>query len=135
MFLEHTGEMLGVFEAEEIGGFGDGLSVMQKGDSFLHDEVADDDGCCLAGGLANEVAEIVGRKEQFLCTITDSGQTEGALAAFIVIAVQQVVESFQQIVVSCGFCLKLTLVENRAIFQYQFEVSDDDAAQVFVIRL
>ena len=86
MFLEHTGEMLGVFEAEEIGGFGDGLSVMQKGDSFLHDEVADDDGCCLAGGLTDKVAEIVGREKQFLGTIADGGQAKFVLAAFIIIA-------------------------------------------------
>ncbi len=86
MFLEHAGEMLGIFEAEGVGSFGDGLAVVQKGCGSLHDEVADDSGCCLARSLTDKVAEIVGREKQFLGTIADGGQAKFVLAAFIIIA-------------------------------------------------
>ena len=59
MFLERVGEVLGVFEAEEVGGLGDGLVVAQVGGGFLHHEVADDGGGSLASGLTDEVAEVV----------------------------------------------------------------------------
>ena len=60
VFLEHTGEVLGIFEAEEIGGFGNGFPLVQEGGGLLHHEVADDGGGCLTSGLADEVAKIVG---------------------------------------------------------------------------
>ena len=135
VLLERASEVLGVFEAEEVGGLGDGLAVAQVGGGFLHDKVADDGGGSLAGGLTDEVAEVVGREEQFLGTITDGGQAERALAAFAVIAAQQVVEAFQQVVVGCGLGLNLPLIEDGAILQNQFEIGDDDAAQVFVVGL
>ena len=135
MFLKHAGEMLGVFEAEEVGGFADGLTFMQKSGGSLHDEVTNDGGCCLARSLTYKVTEIVGRKKQFLGAITDGGQAKLTLPSFAIIAFQQVVKAFQQVIVGCGLRLELTFIEHGAIFQYQFEVSDDDAAQVFVIRL
>ena len=135
MFLEHAGEVLGIFEAKEVGGFADGLTFMQKSGGSLHDEVTNDGGCCLTRGLTDKVAEIVGRKKQFLGAITDGGQAKLTLPSFTIIVSEQVVKALQQIIVGIGFGLKLALVEHRAILQYQFEVSNDDAAQVFVIRL
>ena len=73
MLFEHAGEVLGVFEAEEVGGFGDGFSAVQEGGGLLHHEVADDGGGCLTSGLADEVTKIVGREKQLLGTITDGG--------------------------------------------------------------
>ena len=57
------------------------------------------------------------------------------MAAIAVIAAQQVVEAFQQVVVGCGLGFKLPLIEDGAILQNQFEIGDDDAAQVFVVGL
>ena len=128
VFLEHAGEMLGIFEAEGVGSFGDGLAVVQKGCGSLHDEVTDDSSSRFTRSLTDKVAEIVGRKKQFLGAITDGGQAKLTLPSFAIIA-------FQQVIVGCGLRLELTFIEHGAIFQYQFEVSDDDAAQVFVIRL
>ena len=95
VFLEHTGEVLGVFETEEVRGFGDGLSAVQEGGGLLHHEVADDGGGCLTSGLADEVTKIVGREKQLLGAVSDGGQAEGALAAFIIIAVQKSIKTFQ----------------------------------------
>ena len=86
MSLEHTGEVLGVFESEDVRGFGDSLPVVKEGGGLLHHEVADDGGGCLTSGLADEVTKIVGREKQLLGTIADGGQAKFVLASFIVIA-------------------------------------------------
>ena len=134
MLLELAGEVLGIFEAEEVGGFGDGFAIMQVGGGSLHHEIADDGGGCLACCLTDEIAEVVGRKEQLLRTITDGGQTELALTSFAIIVSEQVIEALQLIVVDCNLRLELTLIESGTILQYQFEVSDDDAAQMLAVR-
>ena len=99
MFLEHAGKVLGIFEAEEVGGFCDGLPVVQKSGGTLHHEVTDDGGSSFTCCLTHKVAEIVGRKKQLLSTITDGGQAKLALPSFAIIVSEQVIESFQQIVV------------------------------------
>ena len=86
MFLEHACEVLGIFEAKEVGGLADGLAVMQKSGGSLHHEVTDDSSSCLTRSLTHKVAEIVGREKQLLRTITDGGQAKFVLTAFIIIA-------------------------------------------------
>ena len=85
MFLELAREVLGIFETEEVRGLADGFAIMQVSGGSLHHEIADDESCCLTCSLADKVAEVVGRKEQLLSTITDSGQAKLALTSFIII--------------------------------------------------
>ena len=63
MLFEHAGEMLWVFEAEEVGGFCDAFAITKAGCGLLHHEVADDDSRCLTRALTDEIPEVVGRKE------------------------------------------------------------------------
>ena len=58
MLLEHAGKVLGIFEAEEVGGFADGLTFMQKSGGSLHHKVADDSGSSFTCSLTHKVAEI-----------------------------------------------------------------------------
>jgi hypothetical protein len=60
MLLEDTGEMLGVFKAQEVRGLADGFPVVQVSSGFLHHEVADNGSGRLACELTDEVAKIVG---------------------------------------------------------------------------
>ena len=85
MFLELAGEMLGIFESEEVRGLADGFAIMQVSGGSLHHEIADDESCSLTCSLADKVAELVGRKEQLLSAITDGGQAKLALTSFIII--------------------------------------------------
>ena len=85
MFLELACEVLGIFESEEVRGLADGFAIMQVSGGSLHHEIADDESCCLTCSLADKVAKVVGRKEQFLSAITDGGQAKLALTSFIII--------------------------------------------------
>ena len=54
MFLELAGEVLGIFETEEVRGLADGFAIMQVSGGSLHHEVADDGCGCLACSLTDK---------------------------------------------------------------------------------
>ena len=97
MFLKLAGEVLGIFEAEAFGGFGDGFAGEQERLRALHDETADVGDGRLARQFANQVAEIVGGQEKLLGAVLDRGQAQRALDAVVVVMLKQVLEARQQV--------------------------------------
>ena len=89
--------MLGIFEAEALGGFGDGRALKQERLRVLHNETADVRGGGFARQFADQVAEVVGGQEEFLSAVFDGGQAHRALGAIVVIMLQEVFEARQQI--------------------------------------
>ena len=97
IFLELAGEVLGIFEAEAFGGFGDGRATEQERLGALHNEAADMGCGRLACQFADEVTEIVGGQEEFLGAVLDRRQSQRALNAVVVVMLQQVLEARQQV--------------------------------------
>lgn len=87
MLFEHTGEVLRIVEAKQVGGFGDGEALQKDGLRPLHDETADVGGGRTARQFAGEVAEIVRREEQLLGAVFHRGQALLTLQALVIILI------------------------------------------------
>ena len=101
ILLELAREVLGIFEAETFGGFGDGGALKQKRLRALHDEATDVGSGRLACQFADQVTEIVGGQEEFLGAIFHCRQSHRALDAVVVVMLKQVLKACQQVGV-CG---------------------------------
>ena len=73
MFFEDAGEVLRIVETEEAGGIGDAGAREQQLLCALHDEASNVVGGGVARQFVNEVAKVVGRKEEFAGTVADGG--------------------------------------------------------------
>ena len=60
MFLEETGEVLGVFETKGVGGLGDGEAADQQALGTVDEEALDDLRGVLARDAAHHIAKIAG---------------------------------------------------------------------------
>ena len=101
VFLELASEVLRIFEAEALGGFGDGGTLKQERLRALHDEATDVGSGGLACEFADQVAEVVGGQKKFLGAIFHCWQAQRALGAVVVVMLQEVLETRQQVGV-CG---------------------------------
>ena len=93
LLLEHPAEMLRVFEAEAVGHLGDGFPCRQPVLCKLYDELADVVARRVAGGLLDDIAEIVGGHAELVGTILHGGQAEGQLELVLEIVAEQAVEA------------------------------------------
>ena len=111
MFLEETGEVLGVFEAEGVGGLGGGEPTDQQALGATDKEALDDLCGTLARNTSHHIAEIAGRQAEFGGAIFHVRQTVLPLQTSRVIVGEYSLESRLQVVLSLGGILKLTLIE------------------------
>lgn len=88
MLLEDAREMLGIIEAKTLGCFRDGRPANQQCLCTLHDKPSDVRGGGGTCQLADEIAEVIGRQEQLLCTVFHGGQTKLLLHTSIIILQQ-----------------------------------------------
>ena len=79
MLFEHACEVLGVVEAKVLGRGGDACAADELLLRLCHDEPADDIAGGVAGDLAYEVAEVVGREEEFLGAVLHRRQAQRQL--------------------------------------------------------
>ena len=134
MTLERTREMLGIVEPQHFCCFGDGVANGEQLLGALHDEAADGRGGIVARHLADEVAEVVGREEQLLGTVAHGGQAVLAVEALVVVALQQGIEAYQQVVgLALGLGLELAVVEAGTVFENQLEIGHHDGLQALVV--
>ena len=126
LLLEHSAEMLGVFEAEAVRHLRHrlpgGKPVLGKPD----DEAADVVACRVAGGLFDYVTEIVGRHAKFVRAILHGRQAKRKLELLVVIIPQQVFEAGQNIGILDFTCGKLAVVETLAKVEGKLDVVYQD---------
>ena len=89
--------MLRVFEAEAVGHLGDGFPCRKPVLGKLEDEPPDVAARRVAGGLLNNIAEIVGRHAEFVGAILHGGQAEGQLEFILEIVAKQAVEADEDV--------------------------------------
>ncbi len=65
MFLEKTGEVLGVFETKGVGGLAGGETADQQALGTVDEKALDDLRGTLAGDTPYHIAEITGREAEF----------------------------------------------------------------------
>ena len=93
MFLEETGEVLGVFEAEGVGCLGGGEPTDQQALGATDKEALDDLCGTLARNASHHIAEIAGRQAEFGGTIFHVGQAVLSLQASLVIVGEYTLKS------------------------------------------
>ncbi len=76
MFLEETGEVLRIFEAEDIGGLGGGEATDQQALGTVDEETLDDLRGTLARNAPHHIAEITRRQAELGGAIFHVGQSE-----------------------------------------------------------
>ena len=95
--FEESGEMIGEFEAEEVGGFGDVVTVHQQALGLVDDVIVDVSDGCAACGLVDDVAEVTRRIGQFGSTVSNGRQAMSKLPILAEILLEQGMETFQQV--------------------------------------
>ena len=85
MLLEETGEVLGIFETEGVGGLGGGETADQQALGTGDKETLDNLCGTLARNTSHHIAEIAGRQAEFGCAIFHVGQAVLPLQAPLVI--------------------------------------------------
>ena len=73
--LEEAGEMIGKFEAEEVGGLADVMSVHQQALGLIDDIIVDVSDGCATCGLVDDVAKIARGIGKLGSTVSDGGQS------------------------------------------------------------
>ena len=120
MALERAREMLGIVEPQHFCCFGDGVASVEQLLGALHDETADGRRGVVARHLTDEVAEVVGREKQFLGTVAHGRQAVLTVELLVVVALQQGIEAYQQVVgLALGLGLELAVVESRTVLKKQ----------------
>ena len=89
--------MIWEFEAEEVGGFGDVVTVHQQARGLVDDVVVDVSDGCAACGLVDDVAEVAGRIGQLGSTIGNGRQAMSKLPILTEILLEPGMEAFQQV--------------------------------------
>ena len=135
MLLEEAGEMLGIVKAELLGCVGDGLAADEEFLGALHEEAANDAGGSVACQLTDEVAEVVGREEEFLCAIADRGQTMLLLQGLAVVALQEIFKTGEQVGVVFGRNGELAGIEAAYILQHQTDAMHQNVTGVFIVAM
>ena len=110
-FLKHPSEMLRIFESEPVGHFGNRESRSKFILGAGYDKAADVCSCTFAGGLADKVAEIIGRHMERVSTETHRRNAILLLAPVGEIVAQECVETRKYIVVGNTSREKLSMVE------------------------
>ena len=93
MLLEETGEVLGVFKAEGVGGLGSGEAADQQALGAVDEKALDDLHGTLAGDAAYHIAEIVGGEAEFGGAIFHARQTMLPLQATLEVVGQHLLET------------------------------------------
>ena len=89
--------MIGEFEAEEVGGFGDVVAVHQQALGLVDDVIVDVSDGRTTCGLVDDVAEVTRRIGQFGSAIGNGGQAMSQLPILAEILLEQGMETFQQV--------------------------------------
>ena len=97
MPLIDTAEVLRVAEPEGVGHLAYGVTAGQHLVGPRHQEPPQEHRGRISGQLFHEVAEIVGRQEQLLRTVTHGGEPFHMLFALFVLVVQQRLQASQQV--------------------------------------
>ena len=126
LLLEHPAEVLGIFEAEAVGHLRNGFPCCKAVLGKLDDELADVVARRVAGGLLDDIAEIVGGHTQFVGAILHGGQAEGQLEFVLEIVAQQAVEADEDVGVLNLAGDELAVVETLAEIERQFDVAHED---------
>ena len=126
LLLEHPAEMLGIFEAEAVGHLGDGFPCRKAVLGKLDDELADVVARRVAGGLLDDIAEVIGRHAELVGTILHGGQAESQLELVLEIVAEQAVEADEDVGVLYLSGDELAVVETLAEVECQFDVAHED---------
>ena len=122
--LEQSAEMMGVFEAQQVGHFTDDETFHQKGFRLIDDEGMDVSDGCSAGGVVDHITEVACRIGQFGCTVCNGGKSSLMLQTFGEIVDQQTVKAFQDVAFAAFLLRQLPLIDSLAIIQNQLQVTD-----------
>ena len=127
MLLEETGEVLRVFEAEGVGGLADGEAADQQTLGTVNEKALYDLHGTLPGDASHHVAEVTGRQAEFGGTVFHVGQAVLPLQAMFVIVGKHLLKSRQQVALSAGGILKLTMIKQPCIVTHQQDIVLQDA--------
>lgn len=133
MSLELACEMLWVVEPKLFGYLRNLHATDEKLLGTLHDEPPNHVRGGIARQLADEIAEVIGRQEQLLCTIANGGQAVNSLQMFTVVAHEQILEACEQVGMVFGRRRELLFVESGDILQHQSNAMHQDMAGVLVV--
>ena len=126
--LEHAGEMLRILEAQQLGRLRHSVPAHQQVAGPLHDEAPNGVTGRVAGELADEVAEIIGRQKEFLRAIFHGGQAMNLIGSLVVITGEQVLEAREQVTAGLRRHGQLLRVKARDVFQNELDISHHDVA-------
>lgn len=126
LLLEHAGEILGILESQRIGDLSNGTAVQQHGFGLPHHKAADVLRSATTSFHTDQVPEIIRRKEELPCQVTDGGNTGFDMLPFSIITFQKNIYLVAEFFFGTAFPLELPLIEACSQFQQQRKVGYDD---------
>ncbi len=127
--------MLGILEAQVVGGIGDGFACGKLVLGELDDVVADMLAGGLARGLLDEVAEVVGAHAELVGAILHRRKPQLILSLLVVVIPQQGIETLQEVVVLQLSGQELAVVEPLAIVEQGLYEAHHDAVLVGIVAV